>query len=223
MQHLGQKGGQIGLADAPAEKIGSGGESAYFFGKYVHQLGLRVGTAVGQQSLEVIPNPLVRIEFGGVGRERHKMEATGTREQFLDRIATVDLAVVQKHHQMAPNLTEQVAQEPSDLFALNVVLVELAVQRTVKPPRADRDPGDGRYAVVTLAVSNDRRLPDRAPGLANRRNQEEAGFVDKDDMGRQPCGVFFTAGQTVRFQSAIAASLRSTARRSGFWWLQPIW
>jgi hypothetical protein len=42
-------------------------------------------------------------------------------------------------------------------------------------------------------------------------------------VGRQPCGVFFTRGQTVRFHSAMAVSLRSTARRSGFWWLQPIW
>jgi hypothetical protein len=41
-------------------------------------------------------------------------------------------------------------------------------------------------------------------------------------MGCQPCGVFFTRGQTDRFHSAMAASLRSTARRSGFWWLQPI-
>jgi hypothetical protein len=39
----------------------------------------------------------------------------------------------------------------------------------------------------------------------------------------QPRGVFFTRGQTVRFHSAIACSLRSAARRSGFWWLQPNW
>jgi hypothetical protein len=42
-------------------------------------------------------------------------------------------------------------------------------------------------------------------------------------VGCQPCGVFFTRGQTDRFHSAMAASLRSRARRSGFWWLQPIW
>jgi hypothetical protein len=41
-------------------------------------------------------------------------------------------------------------------------------------------------------------------------------------MGRQPRGVFFTRGQTDCFHSAMAASLRSMARRSGFWWLQPI-
>jgi hypothetical protein len=40
-------------------------------------------------------------------------------------------------------------------------------------------------------------------------------------MGAQPCGVFFTRGQSVRFQHSMAASSRSTARRSGFWWLQP--
>jgi hypothetical protein len=40
-------------------------------------------------------------------------------------------------------------------------------------------------------------------------------------VGCQPSGVFFTLGQTDRFHSAMAASSRSTARRSGFWWLQP--
>jgi hypothetical protein len=42
-------------------------------------------------------------------------------------------------------------------------------------------------------------------------------------MGCQPCGVFFTAGQTDCFQSVMAASSRSMARRSGFWWLHPSW
>jgi hypothetical protein len=42
-------------------------------------------------------------------------------------------------------------------------------------------------------------------------------------VGRQPCGVFFTRGQLDRFHSAMASSLRSRARRSGFWWLHPIW
>lgn len=217
MQQSGQKGGQLGLGDTPTEEIGGRSESADFVGQHVHQLALRVRTAVGQQSFEVIPDALIGVELRGVGRQRHKMEATGTREQFADRLATVDFAVVQQNDQMSADLAQQMAQEPGDLFALNVVLVELAVKRTVKTPRTDRDTGDGRYTVMTLPVTNDRCLSDRAPGLADSRNQQEARFVDKDDVGRQPCGVFFTAGQTVRFQSAMAVSSRSMARRSGFW------
>jgi hypothetical protein len=42
-------------------------------------------------------------------------------------------------------------------------------------------------------------------------------------VGCQPCGVFFTRGHSDRFHSVMAASFRSTARRSGFWWLHPSW
>src|SRR4030065_1039956 len=114
------------------------------------------------------------------------------------------------------------AEECGHFFVLNVVFIELAVERTMKTFRADGDASDGRDAVVTIPMMQNRRLPHRAPGFADRRDQEEARFVDKDEMGCQPCGVFFTRGQTDRFHSAMAGSSRSRARRSGFWWLPPL-
>jgi hypothetical protein len=36
-------------------------------------------------------------------------------------------------------------------------------------------------------------------------------------VGAQPCGVFFTRGQSFRFQRSMAPSSRSKARPSGFW------
>ena len=108
-------------------------------------------------------------------------------------------------------------------FALDVVFIQSAVQRTMKAFCADGDTGDGRNAIVTITMVKDRCLPHRAPCFANRGNQEESRFVNKDEVGRQPCGVFFTRGQADRFHSVMASSFRSRARRSGFWWLQPIW
>ena len=223
MQHSRQKGGQLGLKDAPAEEIGGGSQSAYFVGQYVHQFGLRVGPTVGQAALEMIPDTFIGIQFGSVCREGHQVKTARAKEEFLYGIAPVDFAVVQQDNQMTPDLTQEMAQEEGHLIALNVVFVKLAVQRTMEAPGADSDTGNGGDSVVTIAVTHDRRLSHGTPSLADRRNQEEAGFVDKDDMGRQPRGVFFTAGHTERFQSAIVASSRSTARRSGFWWLHPNW
>lgn len=113
------------------------------------------------------------------------------------------------------------AEEHSHFFVLDIILVQLAVERTMEAFGTDGDAGDGRDAVVTIPMVQNRRLSYRAPGFADRRGQEEARFVDKDEMGCQPCGVFFTRGQTDRFHSAMAGSSRSRARRSGFWWLQP--
>src|SRR5208337_1394103 len=106
---------------------------------------------------------------------------------------------------------------------MDVVLVELAVQCTMEMLRTDGNTRNSRDPIMTIPMEDDRGLSHRTPGLVDRGNQEEARFVDEDEMGCQPCGVFFTRGQTDRFHSSMAASSRSRARRSGFWWLQPIW
>ena len=143
--------------------------------------------------------------------------------KLLHGLAAVNPAVVQQHDEGAGDLTQQGALEDRDLVALDVVLIQLAVQRAMGALRADGDARDGREAVVRVPVPHDRRLPHRAPRLADRGDQEEARLVDEDEVGPQPCGVCFTRGQTDCFQTAMAASSRSRARRSGFWWLQPIW
>ena len=209
------------MPDATFEEDRGGRETADLVGEHVHQFGLRVWPTVGQGALQVVPDALVGVQVGCVGREGHQMQTTRAAEHLLDRITAMDLAVVQQHDQMTADLTQQVAQKTSDLFALDVVLVQLAVQHTMEELGTDCDSGNGRDTVVSFAMTNDRGLTDRAPGFTDGGNQEEAGFVDKDNMGRQPCGVFFTAGQTERFHSAMATSSRSMARRSGFWGLHP--
>src|SRR5208337_4860039 len=170
----------------------------------------------------MVPHAFIRVQFRGVRRKGLQVQTGGVGKKFPHRITTMDLTVVKQNDEMAMDLMQQVAEERRHFFALNIVLVELAVQRTMEAFRADGNTGDGRDAIVTVPMTHDRRLSHRTPGLTDRGNQEESRFVDKDEMGCQPCGVFFTRGQTDRFHVVVAASSRSTARRSGFWWLQPI-
>jgi len=209
------------VPDASAQERLGGRQPADFIGQHVHQFVLRVWTAVGQEALEVVPDAFVRVQVGSVRGEGHQMKPARAGEEVLHRIAAMDGAVVQQHDQMTTDLTQEMAQERLRLCPLDVVLVEVAVQHAMEAPGADRDAGDRGDTVVTVAVAHDRGLADGTPRLAHGGHQQEAGFVDKDDVGRQPFGVFFTAGQTDRFHSAMAASSRSTARRAGFWWLQP--
>jgi hypothetical protein len=51
-------------------------------------------------------------------------------------------AIVQQNDQMAPYLTQQMAEEYGHFFALNIVLVELAVQSTMEPFRTDGNTRD---------------------------------------------------------------------------------
>lgn len=144
-------------------------------------------------------------------------------QEFSHRLAPMGIEIIQQNDQVAADLAQQMAEERRDFFALDVILVKMAVKRASITLMTNSNPRNCRDAVVTIPMTDDRRLAHRTPCLSDRGNQQEARFVEENDMGRQPQGVFFTFGQTVSFHSAMVASLRSTTRRSGFWWLHPNW
>jgi hypothetical protein len=76
-------------------------QAADFFAQYIHQLGLRVWAAIGEPVLEKIPDAFVGVQFWRIGGERHQMETASAGKEFLNRIAAMDVAVVQKNDEMA--------------------------------------------------------------------------------------------------------------------------
>jgi hypothetical protein len=73
---------------------------------------------------------------------------------------------------------------------------------------------------MAIAVAQTGRLPSGGPGPAHVGDEQKAALIDEDEMGATSCGVFLSVA-SVLFHRAMAASSRSTARRSGFWQLQP--
>ena len=112
-------------------------------------------------------------------------------------------------------------KESADSPSADIVQAELIVQPQSLTPRADGDRRDDRDAIVTIAMAVDWGMPSRCPSAKQIRNHEEPRFVEEDEVGAQPCSVFFTRGQRFPFQCLIARSSRSTARRSGVCALQP--
>ncbi len=84
------------------------------------------------------------------------------------------------------------------------------------PARADGDARDHGDPLAALAVMEEVRATARGPGLLHARDQEEAGFVDEDEVGTQPRDVSLMPGQICFFQRSIRSSPRSSACRSGF-------
>jgi len=170
----------------------------------------------------MIPHAFIGVQFWGIWRKGHQMQTGSAGKKLLNGIATMNLPIIQQDNQMPSNLSQKLPEEPSHFLTMDIVLIELTVEGAMEAFRADAETGDGRDPIMTVSMKHERGLSHRTPGLLDRRDQEEARFVDEDEMGCQPCGVFFTRGQTDRFHAAMAASSRSTARRSGFWWLHPI-
>lgn len=180
-----------------------------------------IGTAVGELGLGDAPDTLVGVQFGGIGREAHNVEPRKRSAEVSEQRPSMDASVVPQHDHRPAQVAEQVPEEGADLRGMDVREVELVVKTQASPAGADGQPGDHGDPVVSLPEPQEGRLPPGRPGLAHARDQEEAGFVDEDEVGAQPRGVFFTRAHSRRFHSAIRSSSRSSARASGFWWLHP--
>src|SRR6266700_3092877 len=70
------------------------------------------------------------------------------------------------------------------------------------------------------ALIEDGGLAARSPGATHQRGHQKAGFIEENQMRLQPAGFFLMRGHSFLTQRWISRSLRSTARRSGFWGLQ---
>lgn len=136
--------------------------------------------------------------------------------KFLQRLTMMSPRVVQDHEHRAAQVPQQVAEENADLVVPDVVEVKLVEKAQTLPLRTDRDARDDRDLVATVAMPMHWGLALGRPGLHHVGNQQESGFVGKDDVGTQPRSVFFTCGHFFRFHRSISCSSRSIARFSGF-------
>lgn len=132
-------------------------------------------------------------------------------------VTLVGIRIVKECNHVTAQVAQQVAQELAYLDLADVLTMKPVVQAEVLANRAHRYSGDDRDLVPLVPIPNDRRLAPRCPSAQHSRDQEEAGFVDEDEIGAQPPGVFFTRGHSSSFHLSISSSSRSMARCSGFW------
>lgn len=183
------------LDAAPQQYLGAR-EFAKFLGECVHQFILIVGSPVGEDSFQVIPYALVRIEFRGIGREELQVQTGKTIAEVTQRLPFVDGAVVQQDDDVTSKVPQQSPQEDTNLFLLDVRLEKETIQAEAATRGAHRHAGDGGDLVVAVAIAAHRRLAARRPRLANVGDQQEPRFVDEDEIGAQPRGVFFIRGHS---------------------------
>src|SRR5574341_661683 len=221
MQHSAQKRGQGRLPDAAAQES-RGVADAEQRDQQVRSEGTAiVGPAVGELALRQCPAPFVRVQLRGVGGEPLEVQAGELGAQGADEGTLVDLAAVPQHDDGAPEMAQELPEKAAHLRRMEVLVVELEVEAEALAPRADRQAGDDRDAVVALPVAEQGSLAGGGPGPAHAGDEQEPGLVYEDEVGAQPRGVFFTRGHSARFHRAMAASSRSRARRSGFCGVQP--
>ena len=181
------------------------------------------GHAVREISLRVCPHSFVRVELGSVRGKAFQMKPRKLPTEILYGESAVGADVVPDDDDVAAELLQQMTKERDDLRLSDVLSMNLEVETHPLAAGTHRNPGDHRESIMPVSVVDNRSSTTRCPGPANIRNQEEAGFIDEDEVGTQPLGVFFTRGHSVAFHFRIRASSRSSARRIGRCGVQPSW
>ena len=156
----------------------------------------------------------------GVGRETLQAQTRMLAQQLIQRFALMGGGVIHKHHDRAAQVSKQMAEEEAHFLLPDVAEPKLVIEAEMLSLRTDGDSRDHGDSLAPIRMAQDRGLAPRGPGLDHVGDQQEPRFVGEDEVGAQPRSVFFTRGQSFCFQRSMACSSRSSARRSGFWWLQ---
>jgi hypothetical protein len=180
----------------------------------VAELGQRVTADVAQFTpLEILPEPLVRVQLGRVGGQGLQMQALGRalREEVLDHLRAVDRGAVPDDEQLARNMAQQVLKETHHVRPAQSVVFHLHEDL---PRRGDR--ANSRQVIPRERHPQHRRL---APGRISAdggRQEIEARLIYPHERAVFGPSFFSRAGICSAVQAAIVASLRWVARRSGF-------
>ena len=167
---------------------------------------------------EMSPHILDRVEFGRIGRQALNDEPPPCRSNMvLNQETAMNRCAIPQNKNFPAHMPLEMAQKLDHLEAFDATGVNLEVEA---PPRQT---ADNREAFPIERLLQYRCLSARSPGARPRGACAQPAFVDEDDRSPLLAGLFFNAGQAVRFQRRIAGSSRSTARRSGRWQLKPLW
>lgn len=165
---------------------------------------------IGQRALGFGPHKLIGIELWGIGWKSMHMEPFVLANELFDDDAPVDGAAIPEQHHRSAQVPEEVTQEADDLHSRNIGAMETEVKSKPLARWGDSDCGDGRNPLPRVAVSEDRGMADRRPGLAHVRNEKESAFVEEHEMGPKSLGFFLTRA------TAFSSNVRWLARFSGW-------
>lgn len=175
------------------------------------------GAEVGQNdAFDVLPNPFIGVELGGIRRQRLDLHAAVSVEPLAHPGAAVGADIVPDHDDGTANPPQQGSQKLH-----HGRRIDRSSPQAQEQPALRRDARDGRQFLPPALGTDHRRRSARRPGSPHRRGRRKAAFVHKHYRRPLAPGFFFMRGQSRRTHSAIFSSLRSRARLTGFCQLQP--
>ena len=176
-----------------------------------------LGTEVGQfMLLEMTPDVLGGIQFGGIGWQGLQVDAlVQCADEVPHRPTAVNPRAIPDNQQSSGQMPQQMAQELDDLGTLD---------RSVKELEIEVGEGQSRHHRELLPIEvvlQHRRTTTRGPSANPVRLLAQSALINEDNQPIFAERFFLMSGQHCRFQWRMACSLRSSARPTGRWQLQP--
>jgi len=176
------------------------------------------GNQIGDlMRLEMPPHVFYGIKFGRIGGQPLDLNASpGGGDVIFDQPAAMNGRAIPEDQDFSGDMPLEMFQEFNHLQTFDAAGMDL------KEESPQGQATDERKAFPVEGLLQNGRLSAQRPGAGPRRPGAQPAFVNKDKGLALPPRLFFNAGQTFRFQWAIALSSRSMARRSGRWQLKPL-
>jgi len=136
-------------------------------------------------ALEVRPSVFVGIEFRGVSRKVLQVQSATTSQPLSQEAAAVSRQPIPHNNDRSIQMPKQVTQEVEDLLLSNgAVQVEVKVPSQSPTSRRDGQASDGRdMPMVSRTLTHDRRFSANRPSPPDQRSQQEACFINENQMG----------------------------------------
>jgi hypothetical protein len=116
-------------------------------------------------------------------------------KKLFDFFTSVDGAPIPQQDHGALEMLEQLFEKRANIQTVKIPLPKPEVERQASPLRRHRQRIDGGNPVLFVEVIEDRGLPSRSPCTTDIGNEQEARFIDEDQMGPKSFG-FFLYGAT---------------------------
>lgn len=161
----------------------------------------RLRRTIRQPALALGPDMLRRIEFGGIFGKPLDMNPGVFGQKILDRFSLMDQGLIPQKNHRPPEMAKKKSQKDGHIPALEIP----DLKREVKPPVSalgrNRKRRNDRKSLAAVDMTHQRRLPPWRPCPPEKRNEHEAAFIQKSQMGAK-CERFFLWPAIVSSSSA---------------------
>ncbi len=184
---------QIGSVDTGPKECLRSADSSHGVSEHPVQLDQVRGRTIRQSAVGLVPDIFGRVEFRRIGREKFRMESWMGFEPLLDFPTAMDRSPIPQQDHGPPKMPDQVLKEGPNVQACEIVGAQLKIEGQPSSSGRHGQSTDRRDPVLLVEIVNERRFPFGGPGAGHVGDEQEARFIEEDQMGPKSFGVFLYA------------------------------